>query len=73
MVAQALPDELRGNGFGVLGLTQALGDLGSTAVVGILWAVISPAAAFGYAAAWMGAAMISGTLLRPHRPVRETE
>ena len=73
VVAQALPDELRGNGFGVLGLTQALGDLGSTAVVGILWAVISPAAAFGYAAAWMGAAMISGTLLRPHRQLQETE
>lgn len=72
MVAQALPDELRGNGFGVLGLTQALGDLRSTTVAGILWAVTSPAAAFGYAAAWMGA-MISGTLLRPHRPVRETE
>jgi MFS family permease len=73
VVAQVLPDELRGNGFGVLGLTQALGDLGSTTVVGIMWAVISPAAAFSYAAAWMGAAMISGTLLRPHRPVRETE
>ena len=73
VVAQALPDELRGNGFGVLGLTQALGDLGSTAVVGILWAVISPAAAFGYAAAWMGAAMISGTLLRPQRQLHETE
>jgi MFS family permease len=73
VVAQLLPDELRGNGFGVLGLTQALGDLGSTTVVGIMWAVISPAAAFSYAAAWMGAAMISGTLLRPHRPVRETE
>jgi MFS family permease len=73
VVAQALPDELRGNGFGVLGLTQALGDLGSTTVVGIMWAVISPAAAFGYAAAWMGAAMIGGTLLRPHRQVGETE
>jgi hypothetical protein len=73
VVAQTLPDELRGNGFGLIGLTKALGDLGSTTVVGIMWAVTSPAAAFGYAAAWMGAAMISGTLLRPHRPVRETE
>ena len=73
VVARALPDELRGNGFGVLGLTQALGDLGSTAVVGVIWAVISPAAAFGYAAAWMGAAMISGTLLRPHQLSHETE
>jgi MFS family permease len=66
-VAQALPEELRGNGFGMLGLTQALGDLGSTTVVGIGWALISPAAAFGYAAAWMVAAMITGTLLKPAR------
>jgi MFS family permease len=66
-VAQALPEELRGNGFGVLGLTQALGDLGSTTVVGIGWALISPTVAFGYAAAWMVAAMITGTLLKPAR------
>lgn len=64
-VAQALPKELRGNGFGALGLTQALGDLGSTAVAGILWAVVSPAVAFGYAAAWMAAATLTGTLLHP--------
>jgi len=67
-VAQALPEELRGNGFGALGLTQALGDLGSTAVAGILWSVISPAAAFGYAAAWMAAALITGRLLGPRQP-----
>ena len=66
-VAQALPEELRGNGYGALGLTQALGDLGSTAVAGILWALLSPAAAFGYAAAWMVGAMVTGTLLRPRR------
>jgi MFS family permease len=56
-VAQALPEELRGNGYGALGLTQALGDLGSTAVAGILWALLSPAAAFltpprGWSARW---------------------
>lgn len=67
-VAQALPEELRGNGFGALGLTQALGDLGSTAVAGILWSVISPAAAFGYAAAWMVATLITGRLLGPRQP-----
>jgi MFS family permease len=64
-VAHALPEELRGNGYGALGLTQALGDLGSTTVVGILWAVLSPAIAFGYAAAWMAAAMLTGKLLQP--------
>ena len=64
-VARALPDRLRGNGFGALGLTQALGDLGSTTVVGILWAAVSPVVAFGYAAVWMLAAMITGRLLTP--------
>jgi len=49
-VAQALPDSLRGNGFGVLGLTQAAGDLVSTMVAGFLWTLVSPAVAFGYAA-----------------------
>jgi hypothetical protein len=41
-VAQVLPDELRGNESGVLGLTQAVGDLGFTAIVSIFWAAISP-------------------------------
>ena len=35
VVARALPETLRGNGFGVLGLVQAIGDTGST-VVGLL-------------------------------------
>lgn len=67
-VAQAVPEELGGNGFGALGLTQALGDLGSTAVAGILWTVVGPGAAFGYAAAWMAAALITGRLLGPSQP-----
>ncbi len=57
-VAYALPEELRGNGFGVLGLVQSAGDLGSTLVAGLLWAVFSPRVAFGYAATWMIAAII---------------
>src|SRR6266545_364974 len=40
--ALMLPDRLRGNGFGVLGLVQSIGDLGATLVVGILWAAVSP-------------------------------
>ncbi|PZF86075.1 MFS transporter [Jiangella anatolica] len=53
MVARMLPDHLRGSGFGVLGGIQAGGDLLASAVVGILYVAVSPAAAFGYAAAWM--------------------
>lgn len=53
MVALALPDRLRGNGFGVLGLVQSFGDLGASATAGIIWAVVSPTAAFVYVALWM--------------------
>jgi MFS family permease len=60
VVARGLPERLRANGFGVLGLTQSLGDLGATVVAGVLWSVVSPAAAFGYAAAWMLASVLTG-------------
>jgi MFS family permease len=53
LLAGMLPDRLRGSGFGVLGAVQAGGDLVSTAVVGVLYATVSPAAGFAYAAAWM--------------------
>lgn len=65
VVARGLPDHLRSNGFGVLGLTQALGDLGSTVVAGVLWSVVSPTVAFCYLAAWMFASVIASGLLRP--------
>jgi MFS family permease len=65
VVAQLLPDRLRGSGFGVLGAVQAAGDVVATVVAGLLYALISPAVAFGYAAAWMlAAAITSGTLSR---------
>jgi len=65
VVAQGLPERLRSNGFGVLGLTQSVGDLGSTVVAGLLWSLVSPAVAFGYAAAWMAASVIASGMLRP--------
>ncbi len=46
-------DRLRGSGFGLLGAVQALGDFLSTAVVGLLYVVVSAAAGFAYPAAWM--------------------
>lgn len=66
LVAQALPDRLRGSGFGLLGIVQAGGDLLSSAVAGLLWALVSPAVAFGYAAAWM-LASLAVTLLAAGR------
>ncbi len=66
VVAQLLPDRLRGSGFGVLGAVKAVGDLVATVVAGLLYTLFSPAVAFGYAAAWMVAAAIaSGALPRP--------
>ncbi|MGH3636841.1 MAG: MFS transporter [Mycobacterium sp.] len=65
VISQLLPDRLRGSGFGVLGAVQATGDLMATVVVGVLYTVASPAVAFGYAAAWMAAAVIASGMLRP--------
>jgi len=64
-VAQSLPEPLRGNGLGVLGLVQAFGDMDSTVVAGVLWSLISPIVAFGYAAVWMLASVSSSRLLHP--------
>ncbi|WP_137121251.1 MFS transporter [Segeticoccus rhizosphaerae] len=68
VVAQLLPDRLRGNGFGVLGLVQSFGDLGATLVAGVLWSFVSPSVAFGYAAAWMAASTLASGMLRTRAP-----
>lgn len=67
VVAQKLPEELRSNGFGVLGLVQSVGDMGSTVVAGVLWSLVSPALAFGYAAAWMTGSVATSPMLRRGR------
>lgn len=64
VVSQLLPDRLRGSGFGVLGAVQAIGDVVATVVAGLLYTLVSPAAAFGYAAAWMSVAVIASGMLR---------
>lgn len=63
-VALALPDRLRGNGFGLLGLIQSFGDLGATPVAGVLWSVWSAPLAFSYAAVWMAASTLFAIVLR---------
>lgn len=67
LVARALPDRLRGSGFGVVGGVQALGNLVGTAIAGVLYTAISPAAAFGYAAAWMLLAVAASAWFRTAR------
>jgi len=60
LVARRLPDHLRGSGFGLLGAVQSAGDLAASAVVGLVWTLVTPTVAFGYAAAWMIAAFTVG-------------
>ena len=67
-VARQLPDRLRGNGYGLLGVVQAVGALGASLVAGVLWAAGSAGLAFSYAAAWMAAAAVLTVTLRPGSP-----
>jgi MFS family permease len=46
IAAQLLPEDVRGTGFGILAATNGIGDLVSSAVVGLLWSLVSPATAF---------------------------
>lgn len=48
--ADLLPTGSRGTGFGVLQTVNGVGDFASSAVVGALWALMSPVIAFTYAA-----------------------
>ncbi|MFF1812192.1 MFS transporter [Streptomyces sp. NPDC058251] len=52
-VAALAPKDLRGSAFGLLATVQSLGNLAASAIAGILWTALSPAAAFTYLAAWM--------------------
>jgi MFS family permease len=50
VAAELLPDTLRGTGYGVLAAVNGVGDLVASTTVGLLWATVSPAAGFGFAA-----------------------
>jgi MFS family permease len=52
-VATLAPEGLRGSAFGLLAGVQSFGNLAASAVAGVLWTLVSPEAAFIYAAAWM--------------------
>ncbi|HTZ85985.1 MAG TPA: hypothetical protein VMB05_04890 [Solirubrobacteraceae bacterium] len=49
---------------------QAAGDLLSTAVAGVLYTTVSPAAAFAYAGSWMLLSLAASATLRPPRSAR---
>jgi MFS family permease len=50
LAGDLLPGNLRGTGYGVLAMVNGVGDFVSSFVVGLLWARVSPAAGFIYAA-----------------------
>ena len=65
-VATLAPRDIRGSAFGLLAATQSVGNLLASAVAGALYAAVSPAAAFGFAAACMAAALAAlGAASRP--------
>jgi hypothetical protein len=66
-VAALAPITLRGSTFGLLATTQAGANLAASAIAGILWTAISPAAAFGFLAAAM---VVSVPLILASRDAR---
>jgi MFS family permease len=58
-VARLAPEALRGSAFGMLATVQSLGNFAASAVAGLLWTLISPAAAFAYLTAWMLLALLA--------------
>lgn len=58
--ADIVAPEVRGTAYGLLGAVNGLGDVAASILVGGLWTLISPAAAFAYAALAMltGAALV---------------
>ena len=65
-VATLAPTELRGSAFGLLATTQSFGNIGASAVAGVLWSVFSPTIAFVYLALWLLVAVL--VLVRLARP-----
>lgn len=50
ITADFIPAETRGVGMGVMGTVNGIGDFAASAVVGLVWSAVSPAAAFGISA-----------------------
>ncbi len=58
-VASLAPEPIRGSAFGLLAGVQSLGNFAASAVAGLLWTLVSPAAAFSWLALWMGIALVA--------------
>ncbi len=66
-VAALAPTELRGSAFGLLAGIQSAGDFVASAVVGVVWTVVSPTLAFGLAGTLMVGSLAALALGRPAR------
>jgi len=58
-VAALAPSALRGSAFGLLAGIQSAGDFIASAVVGLVWTLVSPTLAFGLAAALMVGSLVT--------------
>jgi MFS family permease len=68
-VATMAPERLRGSAFGLLAGIQSIGDFAASALVGLVWTLVSPQAAFGLAALLMVSSLGTLVSLRPaHGP-----
>lgn len=57
-VASLAPAEIRGSAFGLLAGIQGFGNLGASAIAGLIWTAASPTVAFSYLVVWMVVAVI---------------
>ena len=63
-VATLAPVDLCGSAFGLLAAVQSFGNLAASAIAGLVWTLVSPEAAFIYAATWMVLALTLFARLR---------
>ncbi len=58
LAAELVDEAHHGVGFGTLATVNGLGDFVSSAMVGVLWTMFSPALAFGYATVMFAAGAV---------------
>lgn len=66
-VAEAAPEEIRGSAFGLLAAIQSFGNLVASGIAGLLWTLLSPLAAFSFAAGAMTIATITSVTIIRHQ------
>ena len=67
-VANFARDEIRGSAFGMLAAIQSFGNLAASVVVGLLYTLVSPSFAFGYASVIMLVALVVVTTTTRRTP-----